>query len=174
MLPTVHSEMPDPLVLGIQALDLAYERHMVARDGHSLLLAWASAAECVWWICALDEQLHELHKTAYEVARRADSDGKYVDGLRWVRDRHTHQLPITSELDRTPFLGGKSGRDFYISPGFIWLPVDQVPDDPKNRRPDLREVYAELIAGTKSSGALYCARRWLRSSVEQWARSEDT
>lgn len=87
-------------------------------------------------------------------------------GLRWLRDLHSHQLPITSSLDQTPFLG--SGRGIsYISPGFIWRPVDEIAI-PHNKHLDRRKAYTELIAEWKTTGALYVARRWLTSAVAKY------
>lgn len=39
-----------PLPAALVALDLAFTRHADARSGRSLIAAWASAAECVWWV----------------------------------------------------------------------------------------------------------------------------
>jgi len=93
-------------------------------------------------------------------------------GLRWLRDRHSHQLPITSSLDQTPFLG--SGRGIiYISPGFIWRPVNEIAI-PHNKHPERRNAYAQLIAERQTTGALYVARRWLTSAVAKYGSDAGT
>ena len=130
--------------------------------------AFASAAETVWWVCAIDEQLDgnggsRRQVTQYARERDADDNGKVIPGLRWVRDRHTHQLPLTTERDETPFLN--SGRGvIFISPGFIWRPTAAIRTSDRN---DGRGVYEQHIAGRKRSGALYAACRWLQSRTGQ-------
>jgi hypothetical protein len=170
----------NPLDLALQALDLAFERHGEARPSNSRLAVWASAAECVWWICAIDEQLAGMERPAvrsaqqrtrgpaseYEQARDADDRGRCIPGLRWVRDRHSHQLPITSELDDTPFFTPAGGAGvLHISAGFIWRPAEDLPD-PEDRHPKRREAYSRHVAGMKTSLPLHMGREWLRSCRE--------
>jgi hypothetical protein len=51
----------------------------------------------VFWACALDERLSEIDP-AYEARRDGDEHGQVLPALRFARDRHTHQVAITTSL----------------------------------------------------------------------------
>jgi hypothetical protein len=159
---------PATLDMAVKSLALALHRHDEARQRMVLLDAFASAAETVWWICAIDEQLGGKG-SQYAAARDADDAGRYIAGLRWVRNRHTHQLPITTEEDTTPFFASR-GADYllFVSPGFIWRPSVDIRGNPD--RDDRREIYDELMAGIKTSLPLHNACAWLERQVGQEIR----
>ena len=64
----------DALDLAMQSLNLALQRHLDARERKVLVEAFASAAESVWWICAIDEQLGPKG-SPYAQARDRDQFG---------------------------------------------------------------------------------------------------
>ena len=142
-----------------QALRAAHARHIAARKGSDLAAAFSSAAETAWWICALDDQLGGADKTTpYSKARNLDPNGRYIRGVRWVRNRHTHQLPITTSKDEKPFF---PGPPFYLSAGFIWRPFDDFPPVPARQNAGAG-VYKCLMAGQSTIEALTRSAMWLQ------------
>ena len=152
---------PDVLDLAFQSLESALKRHMDAREQMELGDAFASAAETLWWICTIDDHLGGKG-SPYAKARDADPAGKYIPGLRWVRDRFTHALPLTTDEDLTPFFPGP-GADYFlhISAGFIWRDTAEIPNNPKFEYG--RDCYDDLVAGRKTVLPLYNARNRLRT-----------
>ena len=61
-------------------------------------IASVSIAEFMFWACALDERLFTTDP-AYAARRDADERGQVLPALRFVRDRHTHQVAITTSLE---------------------------------------------------------------------------
>lgn len=47
-----------PVLLALEALDHAYERHVQARVQRDGVTVFASAAEALWWIAAIDDQFN--------------------------------------------------------------------------------------------------------------------
>ena len=60
-------------------------------------IAGVSVAEFVFWACALDERLEA--DPAYTARRDCDEHGQVLPALRFTRDRHTHQIAITTSLE---------------------------------------------------------------------------
>ena len=80
----------------------AYKRYM---DAYSDLIpnqeiAAVQSLTPVFWACALDERLCTTDP-AYVARRDADERGQVLLALRFVRDRHTHQVAITTSLELT-------------------------------------------------------------------------
>jgi hypothetical protein len=158
------------LQFATNALRAALWRHHEARARSDLDDAYASAAETVWWVCAIDEHLctYGGNSAAYEARRDADTNGRYVAGMRWIRDRHTHQMPITADTDKTSFFGPPGILD--ISQGVIWRPSQQIrigthPNANKKRSRDERAVYDRLMAGHGTSGALMFGCQWIEGET---------
>jgi hypothetical protein len=61
-------------------------------------IAGVSVAEFVFWACALDERLEKTDLTYAARCKRGDH-GQVLPALRFVRDRHTHQVAITTSLE---------------------------------------------------------------------------
>ena len=61
-------------------------------------IAGVSVVEFVFWACALDERLSKTDP-AYAAHRDADEHGQILPALRFARDRHTHQVAITTSLE---------------------------------------------------------------------------
>jgi len=162
-----HADDPAALELAVQSLTLAVRRHLDARKRTDLLDAFASAAETVWWICAIDEQLNggsTRNNTDYARARNDDEMGRYIPALRWLRNRHTHQLPITTDEDRTPFFP-PPGADYvlHVGSGFTWRATQEIRTDPDHDHGS--DAYHKLVAGMKTSIALARACDWLERAT---------
>ncbi len=85
-----HAEKPTVLDVGLLALHAAIARYDAVAPQPDLPKAFAAAAEAVWWICSLDEQLNggtTNNKTPYAQARDHDAAGCCIPGLRWARDQ---------------------------------------------------------------------------------------
>ena len=155
----------DAQAFGLEGLRHAYERHEAAQHQRDLRGAYISGVEGVWWVCALDEELGGNMKQAndYKSARDADPNGLVVLGLRWLRNRHTHELPLTAAFDDTAFFG--SGRGIIaLSKGFYWRPSDDI--DPQRIHMIRRHAYDVHVAGNSSGKTLVVALRWLEQAQE--------
>lgn len=53
--------------------------------------ALRSVCEAAWWISAVDEMLRTAHNRMYTDARSTSGKSDEIKGLRWVRNRITHQ-----------------------------------------------------------------------------------
>jgi hypothetical protein len=135
--------------------------------------AFVNAVQAAWWVASIDEQLQRQHRTRYPRRRRKDPDGLIVAGIRWIRDRHTHQVPITTGRDETPFF---PGPPFYLVAGSPqWLPSSAVaaPDlsdlTPGQKRTYtlLTKLYDEHVAGKTVVDTLRAALRWFDSEADR-------
>lgn len=120
----------------------------------------------MWWVCAADEQLSRGKASGtYARDRDEDEDGRVVEGLRWVRDRHSHQLPITTGEDDRGFFDPPPGGMFWIaSDDYVWKRVERVRSSPKHEanQPGRRLAYAQHVAEQDTLAVLQRAQRWLR------------
>lgn len=160
------SEDPRAWAYALQGLDLALQRHDEVRRQRDPARAYSSAVEAVWWVCACDEQLSgDNRRSPYAVKRDADDDGRVVEGLRWVRDRHTHQLPVTSGLVLRDFRG--EGPRYVSSAMPVWSTTESVRTDEGHdaRKPHLRKAYADHVADRDTLAVLRQAQRWLQRST---------
>jgi hypothetical protein len=154
-------------------LDRHEESRRAPLSDASRAAAFSSMAEASWWIASLDECLCTYHDGGLgkngsgHLARLRDADdrGRYVPGLVWARDRHMHQLGLTTARDTRSFYAPPAGGVLYISAGFIWRDADEV--SPSDRAvPRGRAVYDALFAGQKSSAPLAMCEQWF-SEVAQ-------
>lgn len=108
---------------------------------------WTAAVEGVWWALALDDVLLATVGPAYRLAREVDPDGRVLQGLRWLRHRHAHEIVVTGAggPKRDFFDGGPTGL-FYISPSNRWMPSDSIPAA-LDKSANLRPLYDETVAG---------------------------
>jgi hypothetical protein len=94
-------------------------------DAHA---TWTAAVEGVWWALALDEELCARMPVIYPEARSQDPYGQTVSGLRWLRNRHAHEILVTGHGGPKKDFYGKpgDGYTFYISPSNRWKKRDDV------------------------------------------------
>lgn len=172
-----HADDPDALGVGLQALNAAMDRLETAAPSRDLPSVFAAAAEAVWWICSLDENLNggdNKTTTEYAEARDAEhSDGRCIPGLRWVRDRHTHQMFLSSRWNPDFYLDPRPGAGMYVPAGglVVWrlaeliYPQGQVPEQRRKRDARLRPVYVECVQDSAIVEPLQRATRWLTSQI---------
>lgn len=152
------------LALALRGLRAANERHHSAHQDQDLPRAYASLFEGVMWIAALDERLCTLHGGDYKRAREQDPYGQVVLGIVWARDRHAHQLPVSINVDSTPFFG--SGRGIIaLSSGIRWRQAHELPPaDPGMERG--RTHYETHVAGRASFKPTSLSERWFTKLAE--------
>ena len=164
---------PKSLELVATALGHALDRHMTARRAWPLAAgladACATAAETLWWICALDTRLGgERPGSPYVEARDADDDGRYLAGLRWAAARVAYRQLLTTSDDLSAEAAGSGFA--HTSPGFVWRPADDLRSaGPWVQRGD--DVYERLVAGRRSATSLARACTWLETATGHVIRS---
>lgn len=97
--------------------------------------ALRAICEAIWWIACADEMLMEAQGKNYRDARAQSGFDKRMAGLRWVRNRITHQESQWS----------------IIQPPFLWAPSSVIPI-PCN--PNHDKGRAEYIAHVEGNEAV--------------------
>ncbi|MBA3618804.1 MAG: hypothetical protein H0W56_04275 [Acidothermales bacterium] len=115
--------------------------------------------EDVWWVAALDEQLADRYGDPYRDARNRHQDGRVVTGLRWVRHRHSHQLPLTIRFEEGSFL--PLGLPLGLSRLFLWRTTSELPSG----RPLPAELaaYEAHVAEQTAGEPVRLALRWFEA-----------
>jgi hypothetical protein len=144
--------------------------------------AWAAAVEVTWWLAAIEDRLSAAFRPAgwlpselpklgdewgrmrwdhYRSIRRSDEDGRVMDGLLWLRHRHTHEVAMTGQGSLRPFFG-EPGALFYLSSGYTWRPSTAVAHDADgDQQPQLRSLYDAYVAGRQLDDPLRSVLLWL-------------
>ena len=140
-----------------RAMD-AYRNGLIPYDR----IAGVSVAEFVFWACALDERLEA--DPAYAARRDGDEQGQILRALRFTRDRHTHQIAITTSLELS-----------FDSPDLFrvmnrWRPLDLITEPTGRRvtRDDYkarRTAYEKHLEGRKPALAMGDALEFLTREV---------
>lgn len=156
-------QIPDPAQL--QAMHwsksaLAASIHRAAQD--DAFESWTGAVEGAWWALALDDALENHLNRIYKEARDADPNGLIVRGMRWLRNRHAHDILLTASGGaKKPFLVPPGGIGmFYISPSNRWLKSDDIIGNRPDRSASLKPDYDEHVAGLPLYMSLQMALSW--------------
>ena len=169
------SEDPDldrwEITRAIIGLRRAYKRAM---DAYTDLIpnretAGAAVAEFVSWACALDEKMEA--DPAYPARRDADKQGQVLLALRFVRDRHAHQVAVTTSLE----IMFERSSDPNVSLdlfnwGNRWRPLHLItePTDGHEKTPRYlarRTAYEKRLEGRKPALAMRDALEFLNREV---------
>jgi hypothetical protein len=129
-----------------------------------------STVEFVNWACALDELLENTDST-YRGRRDADEHGRLMPALRFVRDRHMHQVVVTSRLVFT-LMGSHDGSvpPTITAAKIYWRPIEEI-REPTDGRQDQdwyrarRAAYVEHLDGREPPMALGYAHNFLYSEI---------
>jgi hypothetical protein len=123
---------------------------------------WTAAVEGVWWVLALDEELAAQIGQPYTDARSDDPCGKIVAGMRWLRNRHAHEIFVTGQGGpKRDFLGKPGdGYMFFISPSNCWMTSAEINPARDESRPHIRQRYDDYVAGLPLEHSLYQAAIW--------------
>lgn len=160
-------------------LKVALEGFNAARGRFLAALAVPSASaeqvfvpltEALWWTVSVDEGFEEgaSNLGTFRSTRNSDADGRVLLGLRYVRDRCSHQRALAAEP------GG--GLSFPISfpmkfrPWtFRWRPVTELPPpNPKFNNPKLEAQYTAHLVGESAADSLDAAARWFETMRQQY------
>jgi hypothetical protein len=138
----------------------AKSRHAVARQASDVPQAYISIVEATMWCTALDQQLCWFYGGSYKTARDEDEYGAVLNAVRWARDRHVHQLPVTLDNHQVPFFGGKF-FPLAISIGVRWRKASELPLADSRYRNDVGEMaYKAHLEGRNSAATLNMCDRW--------------
>lgn len=121
-------------------------------------------SEALAWACSLDEALKKLHGQAYRQARAADRVAPYLMGLRYARNRCTHELALVADRGHlAPPLRPP------ITPGllFRWRPITELPgaDDGHNNG---ENEYRDYLASDTAESTLKHVTDWLLRAYERF------
>jgi hypothetical protein len=165
MITLVEKETPGPedsrrIRLALVGFRDAKSRHHEARTVRDVDHAYTSVVEAAMWVIAINDQLTTLYSQSYESARNRDPYGAVIQGVRWARNRHAHQLPVTVDEDQTPFFGGGKGI-FSLSVGMRWRKVSELPP-PNPKHPDEtgERMYRTHLEGQNTGKTLDRCDRW--------------
>lgn len=165
--------------VALEALDGAVARVREHNDTAEIRLAFAALAEGTWWVAAIDERLQKgfggmKSKAArfYRDERDRDENGEHVRGFLWARDRHTHQLTVSMDVDEPLSLEEDLGGVSRLSPSFRWRPSADLYEPEETRSPaGSRETYDRLLAGQSAWGTLDRCARWFHRMAGHSKRS---
>lgn len=148
------------LSLALKAFRASKQRHRACWEDRNLDDSYITLVEALTWICAIDEQHVAFFGNSYTVARNADESGSIIPGVRWARDRHLHQLPITIDEDPTKFFDGSKGI-VSLSAGIRWRKMNELPPVPSNHQNALKSsTYNTRVAGWSTWKSLEFCDRW--------------
>jgi hypothetical protein len=102
-----------------------------------LYVVGLSAVEFVNWACALDELLWSTD-TTYKNRRDQDEYGRLIPALQFVRDRHMHQVVVSSNLAfMIEFSSDDSVPPALTAAKIYWRPVEEIrePTDGRQNTP---------------------------------------
>lgn len=150
----------------------AYERNftLCLTESHDLDGIGTSAVDFTNRACALEERLRETApdgEPAFQQRRDADADGVVLEGLRFVRDRHMHQLVLSAVRDSADFFGTFPPQ---LSAGIVWRSVVEIPEpaDASRRTKKYsvrRTAYEDHLQNRPTWLALRSALRWLTAET---------
>lgn len=121
------------------------------------------AIEAVYWGRSLDEQLMEAD-TTYTTARGC-SEGDVMRGLKWIRNRAAHALPLT--VRKSGGLSLPIRTPLTIEPVTVcWLHSDQLPPEhPDHVDPKGRAAYNQTFADRAVTEPLEDIAQWFASEA---------
>jgi hypothetical protein len=131
-----------------------------ANSTRDAFLAWTAAVEGVWWVLALDEHLDAHIGMPYREARDQDPYGKVVAGMRWLRNRHAHEIMVTGRGGAKKSFFGTPGSIVFISPSNRWKLSADINPRRDRSKPELRELYDVTVAGLALEQSLEQATIW--------------
>jgi hypothetical protein len=156
----------DMLPASMTGLRLATERYQAAAQdpGSAAVDVFVPLSEALAWACSLDEAMSKIYGEPYVQARATDPMGPYLVGLRFARNRCTHQLALIAERRHlAPPLRPP------LTPGllFRWRPVAELPAaDAKHDNG--RVEYEDCLVGNTAQTTLGQVTGWLQRAFEQF------
>lgn len=150
---------PDPEMLGSALLGYHRAVERFKQDAARVteeeggLGALASATECLFWACSLEEQLRKNDPT-YD--HGADQYGRrLVQGARWARNQVTHQLAfVVAHSDGPVHPQPTPVRNAEV----VWRPANEMPA-PNQERQNQHAAYDQYLSG-RSARATFDSIAW--------------
>lgn len=153
----------------MRAFGVAWER--VHEHDTSAFHTWTAAVEAVWWLVAIDEALDGQIGPRYRAVRDQDDDGRVMQGLRWLRHQHAHQVvvtgsggPMVDAFGRDRPDGPEPGVALYLSPDYCWRTAEAICGEDGKDRAD-RAAYEAHVAGRPLQTPLLRASDWLNRAA---------
>ena len=82
------------------AVETSVGRVVMASGRHDEQAMFEALGECLSWVCALDELLERTHTDSdYKSRRNADSEGRFLLGLRHARNTIIHGDTVVDIAD---------------------------------------------------------------------------
>ncbi|ACU77740.1 hypothetical protein Caci_8927 [Catenulispora acidiphila DSM 44928] len=155
-------DLNDPeytLVLALEGFRQAAARYQVAVDAsEDAAVVFTPLAEALMWAISIDETFFKVDDQPYRDARDGDADGRYLQALRYARNRCTHQLALVAERKG---LAPPFRPPITLGLLFRWRPVSELPPpDPRFRDPRGETAYDELLAKNPADQAIVHADAW--------------
>jgi hypothetical protein len=153
--------LPDEYLqtLALRALSSAFAR--LEKERHDEEAAYAPVGEALFWASVCDEGYGALlSEWKYKAKRNADSDGELLNGMRWARNRMTHQRALVVEKHYGAEVGflvvgrGMLGTVDHMK----WANSITIPPGTHDQG---RNIYEARMAGRPVIPTLEAARRWL-------------
>jgi hypothetical protein len=165
---------PDAARLAVIGMRSAYERNFILYHtrSHDIDGIGTSAVDFTNWACALEERLRETAPKGqpdFENRRDQDADGRILEGLRYVRDRHMHQVVVSAVRDSADFFSSFPGE---LSAGIVWRSVNDIPEPAdqwhrnKPRYGAERTAYEDHLQNRPTWHGLRSALRWLTAETK--------
>ena len=159
----------------LRGLSLAIERYRTAAQdpASSAEDVFIPLSEALSWAFSVDDALLKLrddtperqeHRRRYTAARAADPKGPYVVGLRFARNRCTHQLALVAERGH---LAPPLRPPITVGLVFRWRPVAELPEASSGQDHGKGE-YVGYLAGDAAENTLQYVTDWLYRAVEQF------
>jgi hypothetical protein len=129
-----------------------------------------STVEFVNWACAIDELL-ENTDTTYKDRRDQHEHGRLMPALRFVRDRHMHQVVVSSTMAFTiGFSSDESIPPTMTAARIYWRPVDEIREPTDGRQDSAlyqarRAAYVEHLERREPPLALGHVHNFLYSEI---------
>jgi hypothetical protein len=164
--------VPEAARLAVAGLREAYVRNRAAYGSRPTIdSVGISAVDFANWASALDERLRETAPAdaqRYRSDRDANPDGRVIGGIRFVRDRHMHQVVVSAVPDSADFFAAFPPQ---LSLGIVWRNVDELPrpDGRGTTNPQYepeRNAYRDHMEGKPTWVTLAAALRWLTAETE--------
>lgn len=157
---TVNLNDPDyRLLLALVGFRDASGRYRAAADASEDIAAvFIPLTETLMWASSIDETFFKVDGQSYRDVRDLDVDGRFLQALRYTRNRCTHQLALVAERKG---LAPPFRPPITLGLVFRWRPLGELPPpDPRFNDAHGEVAYAELLENDPADQAIVHADVW--------------
>ncbi|MBU1226805.1 MAG: hypothetical protein KJ698_06325 [Actinobacteria bacterium] len=157
--------MSDLRQLAMEAMGLALDRAEHARTQGEMHALFAPLAEALWWSAVLDDSFWKSDCARYSALRKHEGHVDLMVGLRYARNRLTHDIDITG------MHGLMEGATFPLTfplrfRGWRWRCINDLPS--AGRKDEEREkAYKAALEGRDVEETLRDAADFLRGYLDR-------